>query len=476
MMAEPGRIVLATSIPPNISRLDRGRPIDRDYQKLCVQSWIDCGFRVLSVNAAGEIPKLAALYPDVVFVPAERVSEKKTPYIADLLRALLDAGEPHLGIINADILFEPVAVWRNTLPKLLERTIVAIQRHDTTSLMDGALRRYAPGFDCFFFEKEAAEEFVSDVRTFAMGLPWWDWWLPAAAAFKNRDIGVLERPAVVHLVHAQGYGDAAAYRLARAFASFVLENAGRQTSPVRHGLSSILQPCRELIATEEPREPSGDFYATYLVDLSKAMGEWHRVLVGNVIRLDPEGSPPAGAGHAREEPLTPARVFHRADERLWAGTAFESAKYQQKHGKAEEAGRLFQAALDQTPNDFEILVRFSEYLCQHGGARYAVKLLARAETQQPNSARLLNTMGFALRLSDEREKAISYFDQALRADSAIPEAAYNLAITLHELGRTGEAAARVDAALIRWPDDSELQQLRRHFLGKLAGANPPNPR
>ena len=36
---------------------------------------------------------------------------------------------------------------------------------------------------------------------FAMGLAWWDYWLPAALSLKGRQVLTLDRPTVAHLIH-----------------------------------------------------------------------------------------------------------------------------------------------------------------------------------------------------------------------------------------------------------------------------------
>src|SRR5262245_47268253 len=94
--------------------------MDSEYQALCIRSLLACGFRVLSVNHAGEIPALAARYPEVAFIETTRdasvISGRRTPYIADLLHAVSTAAEPVAGIVNSDIVFEPSEAWRTWLP------------------------------------------------------------------------------------------------------------------------------------------------------------------------------------------------------------------------------------------------------------------------------------------------------------------------------------------------------------------------
>jgi hypothetical protein len=85
----PG-IAVATSIPPSILRKNGGEVIEDAYQSLCIQSWIDNGFRVLSVNDGAEIADLAARYPQVEFVATDRNAGawtgRKTPTLRTCYR------------------------------------------------------------------------------------------------------------------------------------------------------------------------------------------------------------------------------------------------------------------------------------------------------------------------------------------------------------------------------------------------------
>src|SRR5579871_1728815 len=76
-------IVVATSIPPTLSRKNAGQQIDAEYQRLCIASWRECGMRIVSLNDPSEIPALATRYPEVTFYPTQRsataISGPKTP-------------------------------------------------------------------------------------------------------------------------------------------------------------------------------------------------------------------------------------------------------------------------------------------------------------------------------------------------------------------------------------------------------------
>src|SRR5882724_1767733 len=248
--AQLGRIVVATSFPPKLVRANGGRPME-DYDRLCVQSWITCGFKIISLNAPDEIPALASRHPEVAFVPTERnassVFGRKTPFIADLLAALARESAPTLGIINSDILFEPATAWRDLEQLVAQKSVVTGQRCDTRSLADGTLHRYFPGFDYFFFDKSAAKDLANDTMPFSMGLPWWDYWLPVVLALRGYNIRCVAHPTVLHLVHEAPTAtrSAAWRRLGVEFARAVLSESksSRSLTPLWEDMLSL---CREL--------------------------------------------------------------------------------------------------------------------------------------------------------------------------------------------------------------------------------------
>ncbi len=236
-------VVVATSIPPTLVREAFGSAAD-NYQALCIRSWVNNGFRILSINHPGEISDLAARYPEVTFIPTVRnASEwtgRKNPYIADLLLALKDASEPVLGIVNSDILFEPAPEWTEKLPSLVGETMVIAHRYDTYSLREGALRR-CEGRDCFFFDKAVALAALEDCMPYAMGVPWWDYWLTCVALLNDRSITAVDRPAILHLDHGPAYSLDLWRNFCGIFTSFLLR-AHENTPYSQPEIIKILMP------------------------------------------------------------------------------------------------------------------------------------------------------------------------------------------------------------------------------------------
>jgi tetratricopeptide (TPR) repeat protein len=420
-----GAIVVATSIMPTLSRRNAGSVIDSGYQKLCIQSWLDCGFRVISVNHSDEIPDLAASYPEVTFVATGATCGnigRRLPYIADLLRALLDAPEPVMGIVNSDLVFEPSASWGTWLPGAVGRALVTGQRHDATSLLDGTFRKYYWGFDFFFFDIKAARDLLETASTFAMGLPWWDYWLPAALSLKGRRVLTLERPTVAHLIHKEPSLDDGWRQLAMSFATFVVQEAAKSRGPIPSEVSAILPLCRELALVPELRWRNRGADP----EISQMAIHYIPAITRNVANAT---SSERRAEFVTSDGLTPANVFHRFVERLSAGETLERAKQMDREGNAAGARSNFQCALQQTPRDFDLLCAFGEFSLRQGNRAEAITLLRRAIE------------------NDE--------------DNPVPHC--TLAIALYQSALRTEATKVLEDALAKWPDFTAASDLMARF-------------
>lgn len=130
-------------------------------------------------------------------------------------------------------------------------------------------------------------------------------------------------------------------------------------------------------------------------------------------------------------------------------------------GKAQEALRWYQRALEVTPNNPEALNNAGVALMSMGDAPSAIERYRQALAIWPDYALTHNNLGTALENLGDHETAIREFGEALRLKPDYVEARANLAQTLALAGRTDDAVREYEAALHRRPEDAGLH----HGLG-----------
>jgi len=475
--AHLGRIVVATSFPPKLVRANGGRPME-DYDRLCVQSWIACGFKIISLNATDEIPALASRYPEVEFIPAERnasaVFGRKTPFIADLLSALARESAPTLGIINSDIVFEPAAGWRDLESLVAQKFVVTGQRCDTRTLAGGVLHRYIPGFDYFFFDREAAEQLVGDTHPFSMGLPWWDYWLPVTLALRGYEIRCVARPVILHLAHkSQTEARSPTWRrLAFEFARTVLAEweASQKTLPY---WEDLLSSCRELANSSDSSLDSGGFDESiiHLSELSvSVIARSIAELANGAVAARPNA---LLAARSSDKTLAHSTFFDDIPRRLAAGDALHKALWHEKRQELLHAQHFYGLALERAPRDPGVLSACGNYCENRGDLERAAALFRRSVEVAPDSGSLLNSLGSALGGLGRLDEAIACFEKAMNVDPGYLPSYYNLVIGLYPHGRHREIISRLEG-LIEDPNFAGGREWLAHIRETLSRLeNPP---
>jgi len=448
-----GLIAVATSIPPLLKRRDAGRDCP-DYQKLCVQSWIGNGFRVVSVNHPDEIPQLASLHPEVEFVAVERnASEwtgRRNPYIADLLTALLEADEPVLGIINSDLLFEPAAVWGERLPSIVQHSMVIAHRYNARSLSGGSLRQYY-GFDCFFFDKATASRMLDDAMPYAMGVPWWDFWMPCIALLHQRAIMIVDRPALLHLAHDPAYSARAWREFAQFFARSIIRRAENSIDAIPAIITDLLPLFRRIEAdAAEGRK------------LGPVTGQLGNTFISSV-RADcvcwPVDTPSVDSGTTNP--------FARFEERAAAGHALGKARDLAAAGKWLEIGPEIVAALAKLPEDADAVLTLGEISFHLGDLDSAKAQLAEAARLAPEAVFPLQMQGRLLARTGRIDQALDCFRQAIARDPDYQPAYAATAKLLWQTGARRRALAFLEEAVTGHPQFSTAAQLCSSYREQL---------
>ena len=171
-VASPGHVY--TSI--GLSRLAE--------QQLAVQSWLNFGLEVTSLNSEREIRGLKAAFPQVRFVPTRRHGQslygRPLTYLADIFQQAILDGREWFCLFNADVSLRLDAgyLWPDLL-RFAPRTLLFGSRAESRGMTLVDDNQYLGGFDYFFIPVQACHEFP---RTqLALGAPWWDYFWPLAA-------------------------------------------------------------------------------------------------------------------------------------------------------------------------------------------------------------------------------------------------------------------------------------------------------
>lgn len=204
-------VPLLTSLPPRLERkLPGGAEIGVLYQRQCIQSWLQAGFFPISVNSNAELFSNTGLMDLAADLGVELVSTARSAsnltgrshnvLLTDLLNVAVikSHGEP-FGIANADIFLRHASSLREAVQGLRPGQFGFTRRVDLTDPSRLAGIPYRHGFDFFALHPADAHK-VPDIGL-ALGVPWWDHYLPALLSVHGGEAKALPSSCVYHLEH-----------------------------------------------------------------------------------------------------------------------------------------------------------------------------------------------------------------------------------------------------------------------------------
>lgn len=157
-------------------------PKHQERQPVCLNSWKRFGLRIVAVNAADEIDLMKANYPQVDqwIVNNDRPTwySKPTQYIHSLLHAAEELRSDVL-IINSDI--EIYGGQEVLIEAAAKGPVVGIRWNYNQSPAGASQEGW--GLDAFFVPRELAMGVPE--ACYAIGRPFWDYWLPYHLKIKN---------------------------------------------------------------------------------------------------------------------------------------------------------------------------------------------------------------------------------------------------------------------------------------------------
>jgi hypothetical protein len=190
-----------------------------DVQLTAIESWINAGYEVVSLNAPEEIKQLEA-FTKVKFVPTERHNKKifGKPYVivSAIIDYLKEVKSEHTLIINADIIIKDGSNYTEKLKGISEEGIIIMNRMDYDNDISVS-KVYEDGFDAFFINRKHLDEFPQTIL--CLGQCHWDYWFPYVASMSGVPIIKCKEPYIFHKRHNVQYSKDNWYRTAEIFRS-----------------------------------------------------------------------------------------------------------------------------------------------------------------------------------------------------------------------------------------------------------------
>jgi len=186
-------ITIATSIIPR----------NFEHQRTAINSWINLGFKVISINSAEEAAIVSEYFPDIPVKITDRTALATTgkPYVYfdDVCKSLIDLQSDVCGIVNSDIFLSADAGFIDFISEAAADGLLFGSRIDVDSMTNLDGEKFICGFDFFFFSKSALKLFPES--EFCLGVPWWDYWAPLAPLVQGIPCKELISPVAYHVKH-----------------------------------------------------------------------------------------------------------------------------------------------------------------------------------------------------------------------------------------------------------------------------------
>ncbi len=196
--AKKNKIVCITSIAPNHH--------NNDIQLQAVQSWINLGFKVISINSKSECEALENFYPDVLFVPTTRTMELTYGRPVVSISAALDLcklqEEDNFLLINSDIELVADDGLIGRIKYQMEKKVIIGNRYNYSDSKDQS-SLFISGFDFFFINKNFLSLFPQSL--FAFGQCHWDYFIPYTSMKAGIETILLENKIAFHKDHPVQY-------------------------------------------------------------------------------------------------------------------------------------------------------------------------------------------------------------------------------------------------------------------------------
>jgi tetratricopeptide (TPR) repeat protein/ADP-heptose:LPS heptosyltransferase len=158
---------------------------------------------------------------------------------------------------------------------------------------------------------------------------------------------------------------------------------------------------------------------------------------------------------------------YRPEQSMNSRILLQDGLQRHQQGLLAEAERLYRAALEREPKNFDALRLLAMALMQQGRLDDAAQFAAKAVKHNPVSYDALTLHGSILLKLRRIGDAVSCFDRAVAAHPGSADARYNRAVALSEAGLLPQALAAFDEVVAARPSDVSALIYRGTVLARL---------
>ncbi len=352
-----------------------------DKQQRAIQSWLELGFQVTSLNVAAEIERLAPVFSHVNFVTPPRdgtpLCGKPLIYFHDIIEYQRERAAAVSGIVNSDIVIAGPQCIMRLIESAAHDGLLFGSRVDVESFDLLVGQWYLEGFDFFFYNRDVLDCYPPS--PFMLGMPWWDYWAPAVPLTKGLPVKRLVSPLCYHQLHPVNYSMDNYLRFAREFLAGLttvlksVDAAHVPKLPIMEGAAAATSEAAELSITSVELPDLSSETQKFLIDETQSL---------TLAKLD-------------------AWTYNHQGEKLHA------------LGKHEGAQRLFELSLATDAEHVAALNNLAVMSWDQGDSHAATDYIARALELAPHDRNAVLNAGGILQVLGENDNAKALYRRYL---------------------------------------------------------------
>lgn len=209
-MVEQAQALFNTNRPPStdspvLIATSLALSADMSSQRHAIDSWLQAGFAVVSLNRPEDISALKREFPDISFAVLSHNGgnnyNARQVYLNDLLNYLRQSNTAVCGIVEPDI-----CLYGSNLVAAIAKEAVNCLIYQEKTSIEG-LRCFEgtafPGPGCIFFDRQILACYPNE--TFSLDQPWWDYWAILIPLINKIPIKHVTTPFAYHVTHSQHY-------------------------------------------------------------------------------------------------------------------------------------------------------------------------------------------------------------------------------------------------------------------------------